>query len=168
MARENRYDGDQLTRTSLGANGLISFPIDVVISQWLGFPKTVRGHYLTDGSTGTASEIFRNICKQCSTTFRRRSLTLWRTLMLKTGITPVGERNDETDSKEDKGFFWRSQRKSLKLLVVMQKKKAIVRLISQEKQKDAWDTFKRLVWLQSKNDSKLLWITFYRLKTKSS
>ena len=44
-----------------GDQWVIGYTPDVVISQWLGFPKTDETHYLTGTSAETASVIFRNV-----------------------------------------------------------------------------------------------------------
>ena len=56
------------------------------------------------------------------------------------GIAPVGEETTETDSKEDKGFFEDVKEKASNM--VDDAKKQSTRPISQEKRKNAWDTFK--------------------------
>ena len=44
-----------------GDQWVIGYTPDLVISQWLGFPKTDETHYLTGTSANEASAIFRNV-----------------------------------------------------------------------------------------------------------
>ena len=44
-----------------GDQWVIGYTPDVVISQWLGFPKTDETHYLTGTSANEASAVFRNV-----------------------------------------------------------------------------------------------------------
>ena len=85
--------GDQL---------VIGYTPDVVISQWLGFPTTDEGHYLTDSSAGTASEVFvmsQAVSLLIQTVLQFDSV---KNSYAENGIAPVGEETTETDSKRQR------------------------------------------------------------------
>ena len=119
-----------------GDQWVIGYTPDVVISQWLGFPTTDEGHYLTDSSAGTASEIFRNVANSVLPYTDGTQFDSVKNSYAENGIAPVGE----TDSKEDKGFFEDVKEKASNM--VDDAKKAIDEADIPGKAKNAWDTFK--------------------------
>ena len=123
-----------------GDQWVIGYTPDVVISQWLGFPTTDEGHYLTDSSAGTASEIFRNVANSVLPYTDGTQFDSVKNSYAENGIAPVGEENTETDSKEDKGFFEDVKEKASNM--VDDAKKAIEEADIPGKAKNAWDTFK--------------------------
>lgn len=123
-----------------GDQWVIGYTPDVVISQWLGFPKTDEGHYLTDSSAGTASEIFRNVANSVLPYTDGTQFDSVKNSYAENGIAPVGEETTETDSKEDKGFFEDVKEKASNM--VDNAKKAIDEADIPGKAKNAWDTFK--------------------------
>ena len=123
-----------------GDQWVIGYTPDVVISQWLGFPTTDEGHYLTDSSAGTASEIFRNVASSVLPYTDRTQFDSVKNSYAENGIAPVGEETTETDSKEDKGFFEDVKEKASNM--VDDAKKAIDEADIPGKAKNAWDTFK--------------------------
>lgn len=123
-----------------GDQWVIGYTPDVVISQWLGFPKTDEGHYLTDSSAGTASEIFRNVANSVLPYTDGTQFDSVKNSYAENGIAPVGEETTETDNKEDKGFFEEVKEKASNM--VDDAKKAIDEADLPGKAKDAWDTFK--------------------------
>ena len=123
-----------------GDQWVIGYTPDVVISQWLGFPTTDEGHYLTDSSAGTASEIFRNIANSVLPYTDDTQFDSVKNSYAENGIAPVGEENTETDTKEDKGFFEEVKEKASNM--VDDAKKAIDEADIPGKAKNAWDTFK--------------------------
>ena len=123
-----------------GDQWVIGYTPDVVISQWLGFPTTDEGHYLTDSSAGTASEIFRNVAKSVLPYTDGTQFDSVKNSYAENGIAPVGEETTETDSKEDKGFFEDVKEKASNM--VDDAKKAIDEADIPGKAKNAWDTFK--------------------------
>ena len=123
-----------------GDQWVIGYTPDVVISQWLGFPKTDEGHYLTDSSAGTASEIFRNVANSVLPYTDGTQFDSVKNSYAENGIAPVGEETTETDSKEDKSFFEEVKEKASNM--VDDAKKAIDEADLPGKAKDAWDTFK--------------------------
>ena len=123
-----------------GDQWVIGYTPDVVISQWLGFPTTDEGHYLTDSSAGTASEIFRNVANSVLPYTDGTQFDSVKNSYAENGIAPVGEENTETDSKEDKGFFEDVKEKASNM--VDDAKKAIDEADIPGKAKNAWDTFK--------------------------
>lgn len=123
-----------------GDQWVIGYTPDVVISQWLGFPTTDEGHYLTDSSAGTASEIFRNVANSVLPYTDGTQFDSVRNSYAENGIAPVGEENTETDTKEDKGFFEEVKEKASNM--VDDAKKAIDEADIPGKAKNAWDTFK--------------------------
>lgn len=123
-----------------GDQWVIGYTPDVVISQWLGFPTTDEGHYLTDSSAGTASEIFRNVANSVLPYTDGTKFDSVKNSYAENGIAPVGEETTETDSKEDKGFFEDVKEKASNM--VDDAKKAIDEADIPGKAKNAWDTFK--------------------------
>ena len=123
-----------------GDQWVIGYTPDVVISQWLGFPTTDEGHYLTDSSAGTASEIFRNVANSVLPYTDGTQFDSVKNSYAENGIAPVGEENTETDTKEDKGFFDEVKEKASNM--VDDAKKAIDEADIPGKAKNAWDTFK--------------------------
>ena len=123
-----------------GDQWVIGYTPDVVISQWLGFPTTDEGHYLTDSSAGTASEIFRNVASSVLPYTDGTQFDSVKNSYAENGIAPVGEETTETDSKEDKGFFEDVKEKASNM--VDNAKKAIDEADIPGKAKNAWDTFK--------------------------
>ena len=123
-----------------GDQWVIGYTPDVVISQWLGFPTTDEGHYLTDSSAGTASEIFRNVANSVLPYTDGTQFDSVKNSYAENGIPPVGEETTETDSKEDKGFFEDVKEKASNM--VDDAKKAIDEADIPGKAKNAWDTFK--------------------------
>ena len=123
-----------------GDQWVIGYTPDVVISQWLGFPTTDEGHYLTDSSAGTASEIFRNVANSVLPYTDGTQFDSVKNSYAENGIAPVGEETTETDSKEDKGFFEDVKEKASSM--VDDAKKAIDEADIPGKAKNAWDTFK--------------------------
>ena len=123
-----------------GDQWVIGYTPDVVISQWLGFPTTDEGHYLTDNSAGTASEIFRNVANSVLPYTDGTQFDSVKNSYAENGIAPVGEETTETDSKEDKGFFEDVKEKASNM--VDDAKKAIDEADIPGKAKNAWDTFK--------------------------
>ena len=123
-----------------GDQWVIGYTPDVVISQWLGFPTTDEGHYLTDSSAGTASEIFRNVANSVLPYTDGTQFDSVKNSYAENGIAPVGEENTETDTKEDKGFFEEVKEKASNM--VDDAKKAIDDADIPGKAKNAWDTFK--------------------------
>ena len=123
-----------------GDQWVIGYTLDVVISQWLGFPTTDENHYLTDSSAGTASEIFRNVANSVLPYTDGTQFDSVKNSYAENGIAPVGEETTETDSKEDKGFFEDVKEKASNM--VDDAKKAIDEADIPGKAKNAWDTFK--------------------------
>ena len=123
-----------------GDQWVIGYTPDVVISQWLGFPTTDEGHYLTDSSAGTASEIFRNVANSVLPYTDGTQFDSVENSYAENGIAPVGEETIETDTKEDKGFFEDVKEKASNM--VDDAKKAIDEADIPGKAKNAWDTFK--------------------------
>ena len=123
-----------------GDQWVIGYTPDVVISQWLGFPTTDEGHYLTDSSAGTASEIFRNVASSVLPYTDGTQFDSVKNSYAENGIAPVGEETTETDSKKDKGFFEDVKEKASNM--VDDAKKAIDEADIPGKAKNAWDTFK--------------------------
>ena len=123
-----------------GDQWVIGYTPDVVISQWLGFPTTDEGHYLTDSSAGTASEIFRNVANSVLPYTDGTQFDSVENSYAENGIAPVGEETIETDTKEDKGFFEEVKEKASNM--VDDAKKAIDEADIPGQAKNAWDTFK--------------------------
>lgn len=123
-----------------GDQWVIGYTPDVVLSQWLGFPKTDETHYLTGTSAETASIIFRNVANSVLPYTEGTSFDDEKNSYAENGIAPVGQ-DTETDAQtDDKGFF--DQVKEQASNMVDQAKKAIDEADLPGKAKNAWDTFK--------------------------
>lgn len=123
-----------------GDQWVIGYTPDVVISQWLGFPTTDEGHYLTDSSAGTASEIFRNVANSVLPYTDGTRFDSVKNSYAENGIAPAGEEQEQTETTEDKGFFEDVKEKASNM--VDDAKKAIDKADIPGKAKNAWDTFK--------------------------
>ena len=74
-----------------GDQWVIGYTPDVVISQWLGFPKTDETHYLTGTSAETASVIFRNVANSVLPYTEGTSFDNEKNSYQENGIAPVGQ-----------------------------------------------------------------------------
>ena len=123
-----------------GDQWVIGYTPDVVISQWLGFPKTDENHYLTGTSANEASVIFRNVANSVlpyteGTKFSEKNT------YAQNGIAPVdtyGTGNTENQGGND--FLQDVQDKAKE--IVDQAKNAIEEADIPGKAKNAWDTVK--------------------------
>ena len=123
-----------------GDQWVIGYTPDVVISQWLGFPKTDETHYLTGTSAETASIIFRNVANSVLPYTEGTSFDDEKNSYAENGIAPVGQETETDAQTDDKGFF--DQVKEQASNMVDQAKKAIDEADLPGKAKNAWDTFK--------------------------
>lgn len=125
-----------------GDQWVIGYTPDVVISQWLGFPKTDETHYLTGTSAETASVIFRNVANSVLPYTEGTSFDNEKNSYQENGIAPVGQETEtETESpEEDKGFFDTVKERAAG--IVDDAKKAIDEADIPGKAQNAWDTFK--------------------------
>jgi len=123
-----------------GDQWVIGYTPDVVLSQWLGFPKTDETHYLTGTSAETASIIFRNVANSVLTYTEGTSFDDEKNSYAENGIAPVGQETETDAQTDDKGFF--DQVKEQASNMVDQAKKAIDEADLPGKAKNAWDTFK--------------------------
>lgn len=87
-----------------GDQWVIGYTPDVVISQWLGFPKTDETHYLTGTSAETASVIFRNVANSVLPYTEGTSFDNEKNSYQENGIAPVGQETETESPEEDKGF----------------------------------------------------------------
>ena len=123
-----------------GDQWVIGYTPDVVLSQWLGFPKTDETHYLTGTSAETASIIFRNVANSVLPYTEGTSFDDEKNSYAENGIAPVGQETETDAQTDDKGFF--DQVKEQASNMVDQAKKAIHEADLPGKAKNAWDTFK--------------------------
>ena len=123
-----------------GDQWVIGYTPDVVISQWLGFPKTDETHYLTGTSANEASAIFRNVANTILPYTEGTSFDDEKNSYAENGIAPVGQETETDAQTDDKGFF--DQVKEQASNMVDQAKKAIDEADLPGKAKNAWDTFK--------------------------
>jgi penicillin-binding protein 2A len=112
----------------------------VVISQWLGFPKTDETHYLTGTSAETASVIFRNVANSVLPYTEGTSFDNEKNSYQENGIAPVGQETETESPEEDKGFFDTVKERAAG--IVDDAKKAIDEADIPGKAQNAWDTFK--------------------------
>lgn len=123
-----------------GDQWVIGYTPDVVISQWLGFPKTDETHYLTGTSAETASVIFRNIANSVLPYTEGTSFDNEENSYQENGIAPVGQETETESPEEDKGFFDTVKERAAG--IVGDAKKAIDEADIPGKAQNAWDTFK--------------------------
>ena len=123
-----------------GDQWVIGYTPDVVISQWLGFPKTDETHYLTGTSANEASAIFRNVANTILPYTEGTSFSGEKNAYAENGISPVdtygtGETNTTSENKD---FLKDVQERAQNL--VDDAKKAIDESGITEKAKNLWDT----------------------------
>lgn len=123
-----------------GDQWVIGYTPDVVISQWLGFPKTDETHYLTGTSAETASVIFRNVANSVLPYTEGTSFENEENSYQENGIAPVGQETETESPEEDKGFFDTVKERAAG--IVDDAKKAIDEADIPGKAQNAWDTFK--------------------------
>ena len=123
-----------------GDQWVIGYTPDVVISQWLGFPKTDETHYLTGTSAETASVIFRNVANNVLPYTEGTSFDNEENSYQENGIAPVGQETETESPEEDKGFFDTVKERAAG--IVDDAKKAIDEADIPGKAQNAWDTFK--------------------------
>ena len=123
-----------------GDQWVIGYTPDVVISQWLGFPKTDETHYLTGTSAETASVIFQNVANSVLPYTEGTSFDHVENPYEENGIAPVGQETETETPEEDKGFFDTVKERAAG--IVDDAKKAIDEADIPGKAKNAWDTFK--------------------------
>jgi len=123
-----------------GDQWVIGYTPDVVISQWLGFPKTDETHYMTGTSAETASVIFRNVANSVLPYTEGTSFDNEENSYQENGIAPVGQETETETPEEDKGFFDTVKERAAG--IVDDAKKAIDEADIPGKAKNAWDTFK--------------------------
>lgn len=123
-----------------GDQWVIGYTPDVVISQWLGFPKTDETHYLTGTSAETASVIFRNVANSLLPYTEGTSFDNEKNSYQENGIAPVGQETETESPEEDKGFFDTVKERAAG--IVDDAKKAIDEADIPGKAQNAWDTFK--------------------------
>ena len=123
-----------------GDQWVIGYTPDVVISQWLGFPKTDETHYLTGTSAETASVIFRNIANSVLPYTEGTSFDNEENSYQENGIAPVGQETETESPEDDKGFFDTVKERAAG--IVDDAKKAIDEADIPGKAQNAWDTFK--------------------------
>ena len=123
-----------------GDQWVIGYTPDLVISQWLGFPKTDETHYLTGTSANEASAIFRNVANTILPYTEGTSFSGQKNAYAENGISPVdtygtGETNTTSENKD---FLKEVQERAQNL--VDDAKKAIDESGITEKAKNLWDT----------------------------
>ena len=123
-----------------GDQWVIGYTPDVVISQWLGFPKTDETHYLTGTSAETASVIFRNVANSVLPYTEGTSFDNEKNSYQENGIAPVGQETETESPEEDKGFFDTVKERAAG--IVDDAKKAIDEADIPGKAQNTWDTFK--------------------------
>ena len=123
-----------------GDQWVIGYTPDVVISQWLGFPKTDETHYLTGTSANEASAVFRNVANSILPYTEGTSFEGQKNAYAANGIAPVDPYGTEETgtTTENKDFLQDVQDRAQNL--VDEAKKAIDDTGIPEKAKNLWDT----------------------------
>ncbi|MBP2623873.1 penicillin-binding protein PBP2A [Streptococcus oricebi] len=125
-----------------GDQWVIGYTPDVVISQWLGFPKTDENHYLTGTSANEASAIFRTVANSILP-YTEGSTFSDKNSYAQNGIAPVdvyGTEETKEESQENSDVLKDIQDKAKNL--VDQAKDAIDQADIPGKAKNLWDTVK--------------------------
>ncbi|GGE24705.1 penicillin-binding protein PBP2A [Streptococcus himalayensis] len=121
----------------VGDQWVIGYTPDVVISHWLGFPKTDEEHYLTGTSANEASTIFRSLANSIlpytdGTSFADKNA------YAQNGIAPVNlEGTDGVTQQETSDILKEVQDKAQNL--VEQAREALENAQLPEKAKNLWD-----------------------------
>ena len=126
-----------------GDQWVIGYTPDVVISQWLGFPKTDETHYLTGTSANEASAIFRNVANTILPYTPGSTFTV-ENAYKQNGIEPENTKQrvveNETNQTEDPLGDIRSRAQNL----VDEASRAISEAKIKEKAQTIWDSILNL------------------------
>lgn len=125
-----------------GDQWVVGYTPDVVISQWVGFKKTDKHHYLTDSSAGTASNIFSTQASYILPYTKGSSFTHIENAYFQNGIGSVYNAQDASNTTNQKSRSIINDLKDSASKAAQDISRAVEDSNFQEKVKDAWNSLK--------------------------
>ncbi|HGC7623850.1 TPA: penicillin-binding protein PBP2A [Streptococcus agalactiae] len=125
-----------------GDQWVVGYTPDVVISQWVGFKKTDKHHYLTDSSAGTASNIFRTQASYILPYTKGSSFTHIENAYFQNGIGSVYNAQDASNTTNQESRSIINDLKDSASKAAQDISRAVEDSNFQEKVKDAWNSLK--------------------------
>ncbi|HFZ9679493.1 TPA: penicillin-binding protein PBP2A [Streptococcus agalactiae] len=125
-----------------GDQWVVGYTPDVVISQWVGFKKTDKHHYLTDSSAGTASNIFSTQASYILPYTKGSSFTHIENAYFQNGIGSVYNAQDASNTTNQESRSIINDLKDSASKASQDISRAVEDSNFQEKVKDAWNSLK--------------------------
>ncbi|HGI2928481.1 TPA: penicillin-binding protein PBP2A [Streptococcus agalactiae] len=125
-----------------GDQWVVGYTPDVVISQWVGFKKTDKHHYLTDSSAGTASNIFSTQASYILPYTKGSSFTHIENAYFQNGIGSVYNAQDASNTTNQESRSIINDLKDSASKAAQDISRAVEDSNFQEKIKDAWNSLK--------------------------
>ncbi|HGI3018362.1 TPA: penicillin-binding protein PBP2A [Streptococcus agalactiae] len=125
-----------------GDQWVVGYTPDVVISQWVGFKKTDKHHYLTDSSAGTASNIFSTQASYILPYTKGSSFTHIENAFFQNGIGSVYNAQDASNTTNQESRSIINDLKDSASKAAQDISRAVEDSNFQEKVKDAWNSLK--------------------------
>ncbi|HGI2670296.1 TPA: penicillin-binding protein PBP2A [Streptococcus agalactiae] len=125
-----------------GDQWVVGYTPDVVISQWVGFKKTDKRHYLTDSSAGTASNIFSTQASYILPYTKGSSFTHIENAYFQNGIGSVYNAQDASNTTNQESRSIINDLKDSASKAAQDISRAVEDSNFQEKVKDAWNSLK--------------------------
>ncbi|HGC6620922.1 TPA: penicillin-binding protein PBP2A [Streptococcus agalactiae] len=125
-----------------GDQWVVGYTPDVVISQWVGFKKTDKHHYLTDSSAGTASNIFSTQASYILPYTKGSSFTHIENAYFQNGIGSVYNAQDASNTTNQESRSIINDLKDSASKAEQDISRAVEDSNFQEKVKDAWNSLK--------------------------
>lgn len=125
-----------------GDQWVVGYTPDVVISQWVGFEKTDKHHYLTDSSAGTASNIFSTQASYILPYTKGSSFTHIENAYFQNGIGSVYNAQDASNTTNQESRSIINDLKDSASKAAQDISRAVEDSNFQEKVKDAWNSLK--------------------------
>lgn len=125
-----------------GDQWVVGYTPDVVISQWVGFKKTDKHHYLTDSSAGTASNIFSTQASYILPYTKGSSFTHIENAYFQNGIGSVYNAQDASNTTNQESRSIINDLKDSASKAAQDISRAVEDPNFQEKVKDAWNSLK--------------------------
>ncbi|HGA1071723.1 TPA: penicillin-binding protein PBP2A [Streptococcus agalactiae] len=125
-----------------GDQWVVGYTPDVVISQWVGFKKTDKHHYLTDSSAGTASNIFSTQASYILPYTKGSSFTHIENAYFQNGIGSVYNAQDASNTTNQESRSIINDLKDSASKAAQDISRAVEDSNFQGKVKDAWNSLK--------------------------
>ncbi|MFS5081682.1 penicillin-binding protein PBP2A [Streptococcus agalactiae] len=125
-----------------GDQWVVGYTPDVVISQWVGFKKTDKHHYLTDSSAGIASNIFSTQASYILPYTKGSSFTHIENAYFQNGIGSVYNAQDASNTTNQESRSIINDLKDSASKAAQDISRAVEDSNFQEKVKDAWNSLK--------------------------